>query len=120
MAEKFARIEFEEYPDDWYRVRLSPVSLATFRDVTAAYRAAAEAEWMADELASAVELFVPLIESWSHKAKVSVEHALTLDTNVLIALLGHWINGVRVVPLPLRRGSSDGEPSGDPTTSPQS
>jgi hypothetical protein len=119
MAEQYARIEFEDI-DDWYRVKLSPVPLQTFRDVVAAYRVATESALLPDDLVTMTEVFIPLIESWSHGKKVSVEKALTLDANLLYALVGHWINGVRGVPLPLRRGSSDGEPSEDPTTSPQS
>lgn len=120
MADKFGVIEFEEYPDEWYRVRLSPVPLSRYRDVVAAYKAAGESGILADELVALLKVFIPVVDSWSHEAEVSLDALLELDPNLLFALVGQWINGVRSVPLPLPRRSSDGAPSADPETSPSS
>lgn len=117
MAEKFAVIEFDEYPDEWYRVRLSPVSLDDFEAIVDAYLAADKIGLMPKELRAMAALFVPLLESWSHKKPVTLKALGSLDPNLLFALVGQWINGVRSVPLPLPRRSSDGEPSEGPTTS---
>lgn len=111
MAEQYAVIEFEEYPDEWYRVRLSPVPLDDYETVVDAYREAGEVGLLPAELRAMVGLFVPFLESWSRDDKVTVKALGKLDANLLYALVGQWINGVRRVPLPLPKRSSDGEPS---------
>jgi hypothetical protein len=106
MADRYAVVEFDEYPEQEFRVRLSPVSVAAYEGIVAAFVAAAEnplqpgtAQALATEFAAVYDGDTP-------------------DVNLLLALVREWIREVRLAPLPLRRKSSDGEPSEDPTTSP--
>lgn len=112
MAERFAVIEFEEHPDE-FRVRLGPVPLVDFEAVMDAYNAAARSGLMPKPMRAMAQRFAPFSESHDLEALVG------LDLNLLMALVGQWINGVRSVPLPLPRRSSDGDTSEDPEIDPQ-
>lgn len=112
-----AVIEFEEYPDEWTRVRISDVSVRDFGAVIAAFNEAAR-RFMPEPIEKLCELFAPYIDSWSYPEPVDADGLLSRDVNLLLALVREWVTGVRSVPLPLRLRSSDGEPSADPTTSP--
>lgn len=118
MAEQFAVIEFEEYPDEWFRVRVNGVSVREFDAAIETYNESA-VRFMPGPIEKLCDLFAPFLESWSRDGDPDVRE---LDVNLLLALVREWVNGVRNVPLPLPRRSSDGEPSEDPTpnsTSPE-
>ena len=110
-------IEFEEYPDDVVTVRTGPVSIKDFFAVQAVARGLRLSEDSFTELAT---VFAPFVESWSFLEPVGVEGLLARDYNWFIAVVNLWTKGVRDVPLPLQRRSSDTEPSEDQTTNPTS
>jgi len=112
-----AVIEFEDYPDEWVRVRLTGVSVQRFGDLVNAYNDAA-LRFMPEPVDRLCELFAPLVDSWSYDEDVNVDGLRARDVNMLLALVREWVTGVRSVPLPLPKRSSGGEPPEDPTTSP--
>jgi hypothetical protein len=117
MADTYAVIEFEEYGDDWVRVRLSGISMATYEAVVDA-TSAAYRRFMPEELRALRDVFAPLVDSWSFPEPVGVEGLAERDPNWMLAVVREWASGVRNVPLPLPRRSSDGDTSVDPNPEP--
>ena len=113
-----AVIEFEEHPDEWTRVRVSGVSVRDFGAVVEAYNEAAR-RFMPEPVDALCDKFAPFLDSWSYPEDTTADGLRERDVNLLLAIVREWVTGVRSVPLPLPRRSSDGEPSEDPTTSPQ-
>lgn len=116
--DQFAVIEFEEYPDEWVRVRLSGVSMRTYEAVVDTYNEAV-LRYMPDQLRALRSAVLPVIDSWSFPEPVGEDGLAERDPNWLMAVGKEWVKAVRNVPLPLPRRSSDGEPSEDqsPSTS---
>lgn len=104
--EKYAVVEFDDYPDDWVRVRLSGVSIRAFERVVDAGNKAGITTRPAAfrELA---DLFAPFVDSWSFPEEPSADALLDRDMNFLLATVKAWVSGVREVPLPLPRRPSD-------------
>ena len=107
MADRHAVIEFEEYPEQEFRVRLSPVPLSEFEAITEAFVGVIGA-MLPDNTRALTVAFGPFYDG----------DLTTLDVNVFLALVREWLREVRTAPLPLRARSSDGEQSVDLTTSP--
>lgn len=103
MADKFAVIEFEDYPEQEFRVRLSPIPMSTFEAVTDAFVAVVQS-MLPENTRALRDAF----------AQVYDGDLSALDVNVFLALVREWLREVRTAPLPLRLRSSDGEPSADP------
>jgi hypothetical protein len=103
MPDRYAVIEFEEDPGTEHRVRLSPVPVSTFEDVTEAFVKTAQS-MLPENVRALREAFAPVYDG----------DASALDVNVFLALVREWLREVRTAPLPLRLRSSDGEPSADP------
>lgn len=111
-----ARLEFEEYPDEWVRVRVSGVSVRDFGKVIAAYNDAA-GRFMPEPIETLCDTFAPYLDSWSFPEPADADGLRERDVNLLLAIVREWVAGVRQVPLPLRQRSSDGDTSEDLTTS---
>jgi hypothetical protein len=107
-------VEFEEYPDDSYVVRVSPVAVDDLFAVLDAFARFRTREGFIE----LTEMFAPFIESWTHPEPVDAAGLRRRDINLVLALIREWREGVGEVPLPLPRRSSDGEPSEAPPESP--
>jgi hypothetical protein len=103
---KTITIEFDEYPDQEIVARLSPVPLDTFDAIVDAYLEAAEI--IAEKVRALAELFGPLLVSWSFPEPADAAGLGARDPNLIVAIVGQWILGVRTVPLPLPVRSSAG------------
>lgn len=114
--DRFAVIEFEDYPDEWTRVRLGGVSVREFGDVIEKFNEAV-VRYMPEPIAALCEAFGPFIDSWSYPEEPGAEGLREREPGLVFAIVRSWVRGVRDVPLPLPRRSSDGDPSEDPTTS---
>lgn len=108
--EKYAVVEFDDYPEDWIRVRISGVSVRVFEHVVDAGNKAGVTSRPTDFRALA-DVFAPFVESWSFPEEPSAETLLDRDMNLLLATVKAWVTGVREVPLPLPRRPSDTTPS---------
>jgi len=91
-------VEFEQYPDAEFVLRLSPVPMTTYWDI-GEYKA----DWSREAFTGLIALMEPLV--------VSTPVPLAeVDPNILIALRNHWLTEVATLPLPLPRTSSDTAP----------
>ena len=113
-----AVLEFEEYPDDEVRVRITGVSVRDFGAIVDAFNEAL-GRFMPEPIGKLCDLFAPYLDSWTFDEPADADGLRERDVNLLFAIVREWVTGVRQVPLPLRLRSSDGEPSEDPTTSPE-
>lgn len=116
--EQTALIELDEYPDEWIRVRLSGASVRQYNDVVNAYNEAV-LSWMPEPVDAMCIKFAPFLVEWSYPEPCDLDGLRDRDINVTFATVKAWVKGVRDVPLPLPRKSSDGEPSEDLETNPQ-
>lgn len=109
MADKTARIEFEEYPGKTFIVRLSPVPLDPFVAVNDALTTISS---MSD-LRGVVDQFAELgFIGWEGiDDEPTPENLRKQDVNLLLALIGQWTKAVAEAPVPLPRTSGAGEPS---------
>lgn len=114
--ERFAVLEFEDLPD--VRVRISPVPFGQFNAIYDLYLAAEEFR-TPDRVGPMVDAFAPFLDSWEYPEPATREGLDAREVPFLCAVVREWIQGVRRVPRPLPRRSFDGEPSEDPTTSPE-
>lgn len=118
---KTLRVEFDEYPDEWWEVVVSPVPLGDFDGSPTLFGLMGLVADLTMTPASFKVLyaaFLPFVQAWSHKGKPSVATMLRVDYKTVLAVIGAWVDGVRSAPRPLPRASSAGEPSA--TTSPPS
>lgn len=113
MAE-FAVVEFEEYPDEWVRLRISGVSMRGYEAIVAAASELVE-RFMPEQLQALRAAILPVIDSWSFADQIDEDGLAERDPNWLLAVAREWLTGVRGVPLPLRVRSSDTEQSEDPS-----
>ena len=110
---KTAVIEFDEYPDEWVRVRLD-ISVREFGVLVDTYNQAA-LRYMPEPIATLCDTFGPFLVEWSFPETADAEGLRERNVNLLLSLARSTIEGVRDVPLPLPRRSSDGEPSAAPS-----
>lgn len=114
--ERFAVLEFEDLPE--VRVRIAPVPFGTFNALFELY-VAADNYRMPDEVKAMCDAFAPFLDSWGYPEPATREGMDAREVAVLVAIVREWIQGVRTVPRPLPRRSSDGEKSETPPTSPE-
>jgi hypothetical protein len=110
MADKTAIIEFDEYPDQSFTLRLAPVPLDSFMDFEQHYRAMktnADMRDLMEEFAGLALVAWTGVEGEPSAANLRSK----VDLNVALALMGQWISAVAEAPLPLPRTSGAGEPS---------
>lgn len=109
--DRTAVIEFEDYPDEWTRVRLD----GPFREYRVIYDAgvAATRQMSPENFEALCAALAPKLVEWSYSESCDATGLTERDPNWIIALAREWVMGVRDVPLPLRARSSDGEPSED-------
>lgn len=101
--DRYAVIEFEECPEQEFRVRLSPVPLSAYESITDAF-VAVVSSMLPENTRALGAAFAAVYDG----------DVAALDVNVFLALVREWLREVRTAPLPLRLRSSDGEPSVDP------
>lgn len=107
---KTLRVEFDDFPDDWIEVIISPVPVATLFAIISAVRGLRTS---LDDFGNLFGLFAPFVESWSYAEPPGVEGLMARDYNLALAAIAAWIGGVRDAPLPLPRRSSASAPESD-------
>lgn len=110
-----AVLEFEEFPDHEIVVRLN-VPLREYEAMLEAWVAASTMH--PARLRELAERFAPYLVRWTFPEPVGLDGLLEREPVLIFAIVRGWVRGVRDVPLPLPRRSSDGDTSEDPTTSP--
>ena len=109
MADKTATIEFDEYPDKVFVVRLSPVAMDDWLDIDSrlmSFRGR-------DELLELVDRFCEVaFMGWENSdEEPSAANLRRLDPNVILALVRQWSKAIAEAPLPLPRRPGSGGPS---------
>ncbi len=100
-----AILEFEEYPDEEIVVRIAPVSVDAFFEVTEKVNTL---HWDPAEMAALSEAFAPFLVSWTFETPLGLfAHDMTLG----LGIVRNWAKAVRDVPLPLPVTPFDGTPS---------
>ena len=100
---------FEDYPDQEFRCRLSPVSMGAFFDFLDAWDAVQTITDMRSVIGTFVELAAP---TWTTGESAFMD----LDQALIKAIVAAWIRAMREVPLPLPAGSSGIERSPEHST----
>lgn len=112
--ERYAVIEFEEYPDEWVRVRLTGASVRLYNAIIEAFNEAV-VRWMPEPIEKLCDAIAPFLDSWSYPEAADGDGLRERDPAFVFAIARAWVREVRDVPLPLPRKSSDGAPSEDQT-----
>ena len=112
--ERFAVIEFDEYPDEWVRVRLTGASVRLYNAVVETFNESV-VRWMPEPIERLCDAIAPFLDSWSYPETADGEGLRERDPPFVFAVARAWVREVRDVPLPLPRKSSDGEASEDPS-----
>ncbi len=100
-----AILEFEEYPDEEIVVRIAPVSVDAFFEVTEKVNTL---HWDPAEMAALSEAFAPFLVSWTFETTLGL---FTHDMALGLGIVRNWAKAVRDVPLPLPVTPFDGTPS---------
>lgn len=102
-------LTFEEYPDDEFRVRLSPVSMGAWLDFSAEWGTAAPYAAFRKRIDRFVALAQP---EWTRNAPdLQVDAFTDLDYALVKGIVALWIERVNEVASPLPAGSFDTERS---------
>lgn len=109
MADKTAAVEFDEYPDKAFVVRLSPVSMDDWLDIDARLMAFRGRE----ELLELVDRFCAVaFVGWENSdEEPSAANLRRFDPNVILSLIRQWSKAIAEAPLPLPRRPGSGGPS---------
>lgn len=108
--DKFAVLEFEEYPDEWTRVRISGVSVRAFEEIVDAGNQAGST-LRPEHFRALCDVFAPFVDSWSYPETPDAAGLVERDMNLLLGFVRSWVTGVREAPLPLPRRPSATAPS---------
>jgi hypothetical protein len=106
MADSVAVLEFEEYPGQEIRLRISDVPLTEYWDF-AEWRM----EWSRAGFDELCERLGKYLVSWTFPEPATVEGLKARDPNLLVAMRNQWAQAVANVPLPLPVASSNGASS---------
>lgn len=112
--DRFAVIEFEEYPDVEVRVRLTGASVRAYNAVIEAFNEAMM-RWMPEPIEKLCDVIAPFLDSWSFPEPADADGLREREPAFVFAIARAWVREVRDVPLPLPRKSSDGDTSEDPS-----
>ena len=99
---------FEDYPEQEFRCRLSPVSMGAFFDFIDAW----DAVQTITDMRAVIGTFVTLADpAWTTGETAFMD----LDQALIKAIVGAWIRAMREVPLPLPAASSGIERHREPS-----
>jgi len=108
--EKRATLVFEDYPEQEYSVRLSPVSMRQYLDFIERWDEPTQLDAFREQIATFEALAIP---TWT-----SGEEAFTdLDFSLIRTIVTEWATRVKGVPAPLLAASSATAPSQAPQRS---
>jgi len=98
---------FDEYPDEEIVLRTAPVPMSDYLAIAGLWD---ESRRKGGDLIGLMRRFgdVALV-SWTFPEPATGEGMMARDLNLGIALVAHWMKGVRDVPLPLPVPSSAGD-----------
>lgn len=112
---KTAIIEFDEYPDKGFIVRLSPVPMDDWLDIDARLIAFKGTEQFIEMLERFCEV---AFLGWENSDDApTVANLRRTDFNVLLALIREWSKAIAEAPVPLPVRSASGGPSKAPKAS---
>lgn len=116
------RLVLDEYPEDAIVLRLAPVPLDTFFDISERWDATVRGgDRSPDAIRSLFRDFgdAGFIVSWTYPEAPDGAGMLRRDYGVAIQIVNSWLKGVGSVPVPLPLTSSDGGRSGSPDSDQQ-
>jgi hypothetical protein len=108
--DQHAVIEFEDYPDEWTKVRIGGLTIREYEGIYDAANEAARA-MSPEHLSTLREKLAVVLDSWSYDEPCDADGLRDRDPNWMLALAREWVVGVRRVPLPLPRRSFGTEAS---------
>ena len=107
--DKTVEVEFDEYPGKVFRLRVSPVSIDDYLEITGLF---AEMKAMRD-ISGLVDRFAPVaFVGWDGlEDEPTLANLRKQDMNLVLALVSQWIRAIAKAPLPLPVTSGAGGPS---------